>query len=105
MRGTISVGELVAAVGLAQFLLGPFQLLTYVNAELAQGRASARRIAEVLASPAAVEPGGAALPEPVAGRLRLRGVTLGALRGVDLDLAPGSLTGVVTGDPAAAPTC
>ncbi|MFE1507644.1 ABC transporter ATP-binding protein [Streptomyces sp. NPDC058726] len=102
MRGTISVGELVAAVGLAQFLLGPFQLLTYVNAELAQGRASARRIAEVLASPAAVEPGGAALPEPVAGRLRLRGVTLGALRGVDLDLAPGSLTGVVTGDPAAA---
>ncbi|MBA8944241.1 putative ABC transport system ATP-binding protein [Streptomyces calvus] len=102
MRGTISVGELVAAVGLAQFLLGPFQLLTFVNAEFAQGRASARRIAEVLAAPAAVEPGGAALPDPVAGRLRLRGVTLGALRGVDLDLAPGSLTGVVTGDPAAA---
>ncbi|MGW0137571.1 ABC transporter transmembrane domain-containing protein [Streptomyces calvus] len=102
MHGTISVGELVAAVGLAQFLLGPFQLLTFVNAEFAQGRASARRIAEVLAAPAAVEPGGAALPDPVAGRLRLRGVTLGALRGVDLDLAPGSLTGVVTGDPAAA---
>ncbi|MFD1665075.1 ABC transporter ATP-binding protein [Streptomyces calvus] len=102
MRGTISVGELVAAVGLAQFLLGPFQLLTFVNAEFAQGRASARRIAEVLAAPAAVEPGGAALPDPVAGRLRLGVVTLGALRGVDLDLAPGSLTGVVTGDPAAA---
>ncbi|GHH94045.1 multidrug ABC transporter ATP-binding protein [Streptomyces capillispiralis] len=102
MRGSISVGELVAAVGLAQFLLGPFQLLTFVNAEFAQGRASARRIAEVLAAPAAVEPGDAALPEPVAGRLRLRGVTLGALRGIDLDLAPGSLTGVVSGDPAAA---
>ncbi|MET7293057.1 ABC transporter ATP-binding protein [Streptomyces griseoloalbus] len=102
MRGSISVGELVAAVGLAQFLLGPFQLLTFVNAEFAQGRASARRIAEVLAAPAAVEPGGAALPDAVAGRLRLRGVTLGALRGIDLDLAPGRLTGVVTGDPAAA---
>ncbi|MFF9488120.1 ABC transporter transmembrane domain-containing protein [Streptomyces sp. NPDC014676] len=101
MRGSISVGELVAAVGLAQFLLGPFQLLTFVNAEFAQGRASARRIAEVLAAPAAVEPGGAALPGAVAGRIRLRGVTLGALRGVDLDLGPG-LTGVVTGDPAAA---
>ncbi|MFD7687574.1 ABC transporter ATP-binding protein [Streptomyces sp. NPDC059781] len=101
MRGGISVGELVAAVGLAQFLLGPFQLLTFVNAEFAQGRASARRIAEVLAAPAAVEPGGAALPGAVAGRIRLRGVTLGALRGVDLDLGPG-LTGVVTGDPAAA---
>ncbi|MEU9351411.1 ABC transporter ATP-binding protein [Streptomyces griseoloalbus] len=102
MRGSISVGELVAAVGLAQFLLGPFQLLTFVNAEFAQGRASARRIAEVLAAPAAVEPGGTALPDAVAGRLRLRGVTLGALRGIDLDLAPGGLTGVVTGDPAAA---
>ncbi|MER6625284.1 ABC transporter ATP-binding protein [Streptomyces sp. NPDC000931] len=101
MRGSISVGELVAAVGLAQFLLGPFQLLTFVNAEFAQGRASARRIAEVLAAPAAVEPGGAALPGAVAGRIRLRGVTLGALRGVDLNLGPG-LTGVVTGDPAAA---
>ncbi|MFC8390891.1 ABC transporter transmembrane domain-containing protein [Streptomyces sp. NPDC057238] len=101
MRGSISVGELVAAVGLAQFLLGPFQLLTFVNAEFAQGRASARRIAEVLAAPAAVEPGGAALPGAVAGRIRLRGVTLGALRGVDLGLGPG-LTGVVTGDPAAA---
>ncbi|MFF9205366.1 ABC transporter ATP-binding protein [Streptomyces sp. NPDC014986] len=102
MRGSISVGELVAAVGLAQFLLGPFQLLTFVNAEFAQGRASARRIAEVLAAPAAVEPGGAAPPDPVEGRLRLRGVALGALRGVDLDLAPGRLTGVVTADPAAA---
>ncbi|WP_371103156.1 ATP-binding cassette domain-containing protein, partial [Streptomyces sp. PU_AKi4] len=40
-------------------------------------------------------------PGAVAGRIRLRGVTLGALRGVDLDLGPG-LTGVVTGDPAAA---
>ncbi|WP_263167618.1 ABC transporter ATP-binding protein [Streptomyces sp. SCSIO ZS0520] len=102
MRGDISVGELVAAVGLAQFLIGPFQLLTYVNAEYAQGRASARRIEEVLASPAAVEPGGASVPEPVAGSIRLSGVSHGALRGLDLDLAPGSLTGVVARDPAVA---
>ncbi|MFD7118801.1 ABC transporter ATP-binding protein [Streptomyces sp. NPDC059922] len=102
MRGTISVGDLVAAVGLAQYLLGPFQLLTFVNGEFAQGRASADRIAEILASPPAVVAGRSALPEPVAGRLRLRGVTQGALRGVDLDIAPGSLVGVVTRDPAAA---
>ncbi|MFG2294333.1 ABC transporter ATP-binding protein [Streptomyces sp. NPDC048603] len=103
MRGSISVGELVAAVGLAQFLLGPFQTLGWVNAELAQGRASARRIAEVLDAPGAVatrDP--AALPEHVSGGLRLRGVRLGALRGVDLDIAPGSTVGVVTRDPAAA---
>ncbi|WP_028798138.1 ABC transporter ATP-binding protein [Streptomyces purpureus] len=100
MDGSISVGDLVAAVGLAQFLLGPFQLLAYVNAEFAQGRASARRIAEVLASPAAVE-GGQQTPSG-AGHVRLRGLTLGTLRGVDLDLRPGSLTGVVARDPAAA---
>ncbi|MFE5482228.1 ABC transporter ATP-binding protein [Streptomyces sp. NPDC056527] len=101
MRGSISVGELVAAVGLAQFLLGPFQLLTYVNAEFAQGRASARRIAEVLASPAAVE-GGQDTPAEAAGLLTLRGVSLGTLRSLDLDIQPGSVTGIVTRDPAAA---
>ncbi|MGW6566797.1 ABC transporter ATP-binding protein [Streptomyces sp. NPDC054975] len=102
MNGSITVGELVAAVGLAQYLLGPFQLLTYVNGEFAQGRASAERIAEVLASPPAVAAGTATLPDRIAGRLRLRGVTQGALRGVDLDIAPGSLVGVVTRDAAAA---
>ncbi|MFE5970091.1 ABC transporter ATP-binding protein [Streptomyces sp. NPDC056463] len=102
MSGSITVGELVAAVGLAQYLLGPFQLLTYVNGEFAQGRASAERIAEVLASPPAVPAGTATLADPVAGRLRLRGVTQGALRGVDLDIAPGSLVGVVARDAAAA---
>ncbi|GHH53772.1 ABC transporter ATP-binding protein [Streptomyces candidus] len=112
MRGTISVGELVAAVGLAQFLLGPFQLLTYVNGEFAQGRASAGRIAEVLGSPAAVGDsgtGGAAGARRVdaaggatVGRLRLHGVAQGALRGVDFDVAAGSLVGVVARDPAAA---
>ncbi|WP_371775260.1 ABC transporter ATP-binding protein [Streptomyces sp. NBC_01438] len=102
MRGSISIGDLVAAVGLAQFLLGPFQLLTYVNAEFAQGRASARRIAEVLDSPAAVEGGETAVPDGAAGRLRLSGVRLGSLRGIDLDIRPGELIGVVTDDPAAA---
>ncbi|MGC5394927.1 ABC transporter ATP-binding protein [Streptomyces sp. DT20] len=102
MRGSISIGDLVAAVGLAQFLLGPFQLLTYVNAEFAQGRASARRIAEVLDSPAAVEGGETAVPDDAAGQLRLSGVRLGSLRGIDLDIRPGELIGVVTDDPAAA---
>ncbi|MEU6486119.1 ABC transporter ATP-binding protein [Streptomyces sp. NPDC046887] len=102
MRGSISVGELVAAVGLAQYLLGPFQLLTYVNGEFAQGRASAERVAEVLAAPPAVAAGTARLPHPVSGRVRLRGVARGALRGLDLDIAPGGFVGVVVRDPAAA---
>ncbi|GGZ64996.1 ABC transporter ATP-binding protein [Streptomyces subrutilus] len=102
MDGSLSIGQLVAAVGLAQFLLGPFQLLTYVSAEFAQGRASAARLDEVLASPHAVPSGTAPLPVPFTGGLRLRGVSYGALRGIDLDIADGSLVGVVCPDPAAA---
>ncbi|WP_222946901.1 ABC transporter ATP-binding protein [Streptomyces sp. TRM49041] len=102
IRGSITVGQLVAAVGLAQYLLGPFQMLTYVNGEFALGRASADRIADVLSSPPAVGDGNGRLPEPLPGGLRLRGLTHGTLRGVDADIAPGSLVGVVSKDPAAA---
>ncbi|GAA4449289.1 ABC transporter ATP-binding protein [Phytohabitans houttuyneae] len=100
--GDISVGDLVAAVGLALFLLNPLQLFAWVNAELAQGRASAKRIAAVLAAPAAVTAGGARLPDPVRGRVTLTGVHHGPLSGVDLEVAPGELLGVVAPDPAAA---
>ncbi|WP_245788867.1 ABC transporter ATP-binding protein [Amycolatopsis marina] len=102
VAGTISVGELVAAVGLAQFLLTPFQMFSWVNGELAQGRASAARIASVLAAPHAVGTGTASPVLPADGGVRLRGLKYGALRGVDLDIAPGTLLGVVTTDPAAA---
>ncbi|WP_315987637.1 ABC transporter ATP-binding protein, partial [Actinomadura sp. HBU206391] len=101
-EGTISVGELVAAVGLAQFLLTPFSIFTWVNAEFAQGRASAARVASVLASPPAVAPGTSQVAVPVRGNVRLRGVAHSALREVDLDVAPGELIGVVATDPAAA---
>ncbi|MFI6519060.1 ABC transporter transmembrane domain-containing protein [Spirillospora sp. NPDC050679] len=93
--GDISLGELVTAVGLALLLLGPLQVLSWVTTELAQGRASAARIAAVLAAPAAVPAGTAAPPRPVHGGLRLTGVTSGPLRGLDLDIAPGELLGVV----------
>jgi putative ABC transport system ATP-binding protein len=100
--GDISVGDLVAAVGLALFLLSPLQLFAWVNAELAQGRASAKRIAAVLAAPPAVTAGEARMPDPVRGHVRLAGVRHGPLSGVDLEVAPGELLGVVAPDPAAA---
>ncbi|MFE0426479.1 ABC transporter transmembrane domain-containing protein [Streptomyces sp. NPDC058953] len=99
-RGDITLGELVTAAGLALVLIGPLSLFSYVNAELAQGRASADRIASVLNAPAAVTPGTAVPTAPVRGGLRLRGVSYGTLGGLDLDLPPGSFTGVVTTDPA-----
>ncbi|MFF3886354.1 ABC transporter ATP-binding protein [Streptomyces sp. NPDC001914] len=99
-QGSISLGQLVSAVGLALFLVGPLEVLAWVNAELAQGRASAARIAEVLATAPAVTAGGSPLPQPVRGAVRLDGLSHGGLRGVDLDVSPGELVGVVTTDPA-----
>lgn len=99
-QGSISLGQLVSAVGLALFLIGPLEVLAWVNAELAQGRASAARIAEVLAVPPAVTAGGGPLPRPVRGAVRLSGLSHGGLHEVDLDIEPGELLGVVATDPA-----
>ena len=99
-EGAISLGQLVSAVGLAMFLLGPLETLTWVNADLAQGRASARRIAEVLsAAPEIVTAQVVPPTRPVRGGIRLRGVSHGSLRGLDLDIAPGVLLGVAVADP------
>ncbi|SEO76526.1 ABC transporter ATP-binding protein [Amycolatopsis saalfeldensis] len=100
--GEITVGDLVAAVGLAQFLQAPFSIFAMVNGQLAQGRASAARVAAVLNAPLAVPGGDAALPSPAGGRVELSGVTHGKLRGLDLAVPPGQLLGVVTTDPATA---
>ncbi|MFC4001757.1 ABC transporter ATP-binding protein [Prauserella oleivorans] len=101
-EGSITVGGLVAAVGLAQYLLGPFQIFAWAGGQLAQARASAERVGSVLAARPAVPVGEGALPGRVRGRLRLRGVCHGSLDGLDLDVEPGELLGVVAGDPAAA---
>ncbi|NYD36713.1 putative ABC transport system ATP-binding protein [Actinomycetospora corticicola] len=105
--GVISVGELVAAVGLAQFLVTPLQILGWVNGRLAQGRASSRRIADVLSAPYAVDVAREGNPHPTRalessphelgkGELSARGL----LSGVDLELEPGAHVGVVCADPA-----
>jgi putative ABC transport system ATP-binding protein len=92
--GSITIGQLISAVGLAQFLVGPLTTFSWVNTDLAQGRASAARVASVLAAPYELPPGAAALPDPVRGRIRLTGL--------DAEIAPGELVGVVTTDPAEA---
>lgn len=101
-QGEVSIGGLVAALGLAQFLLAPLNLFAFVNGEFAQARASATRVASVLAASPAVTSGSSRLPEPIQGRIRLRGVSHAALRAVDMDIAPGELLGVVTSTPTAA---
>jgi len=98
--GEISIGGLVAAVGLAQFLITPLEIFGWVNGRLAQGRASAARIAEVLGAPPAVTAGSRPAPPAPAGQVRLRGLVHGPLDGVDLTVPAGELLGVVAPRPA-----
>jgi putative ABC transport system ATP-binding protein len=100
LQGEITVGQLVSAVGLAQFLLGPLLVFAWVSSELAQGRASAGRIAEVLAGQPAVGAGTRVPVHPAAGAIRLRGLSHAGLSGVDLEIPAGELLGVVATDPA-----
>ena len=100
--GHITIGRLVSTAGLAQYLLTPLGTFSWVNGEFAQGRASARRIAAVLATPPAVTPGPLTVPSPAAGKVVLHGLSGSGLRGIDLDIAPGEFVGVVATDPAAA---
>ena len=103
-QGDISIGELIAAVGVTQFLVGPLSRLAWVGALLARSRASGGRVAAALAAPPAVaapdEP--AAPVEPHAAALTVRGLRHGPLDGLDLEVEGGALHGVVVPDPAAA---
>jgi len=87
-EGRISVGDLVAAVGLAQFLLGPLTRLAFVGATVARARASATRVAAVLDTPRR-EPGDVILPDDARGSL-----SIPLPDGTSLDVAAGELLGV-----------
>ncbi|SCF13623.1 putative ABC transport system ATP-binding protein [Streptomyces sp. LcepLS] len=102
LDGSLSLGQLVSAVGLALFLVGPLETFAWVNAELAQGRASAARIAKVLGAGPAVAGGEEPVPADARGELRLNGVRLRGLDGVDLRVPAGRLTGIAVSDPALA---
>ena len=54
LSGAISIGELVAAVGLAQFLLEPMEGLARLGPVIAGARGAAGRVATFLAAPPAV---------------------------------------------------
>lgn len=87
-EGAVSVGQLVAAVGLAQFLLGPLWQLSAAGAALARSRASARRLLAVQKNASAPAPTGE-LPAPLHGALHVR------RPGYTFALTPGELVGVV----------
>ncbi|MET0965560.1 MAG: ABC transporter ATP-binding protein, partial [Nakamurella sp.] len=97
--GSITIGELVAVLGLAQFLQWPMSGLAFVGAELATARASAVRVATVLQSTPVWDQ--LTEPTPPGGlELRLlRGTTFGPL---NLSLAPGTVVALCVESPESA---
>ncbi|GIJ20616.1 ABC transporter ATP-binding protein [Micromonospora lutea] len=101
LEGRITVGQLITIVGLATFLSDPVLNLADCVFRLATARASATRVAEVLAAPERVPSGTrTALP----GTLTLDAVHAPGLDGVDLAVIPGELLGIVTGETGTADT-
>jgi putative ABC transport system ATP-binding protein len=100
VEGSISVGQFVASVGLAQFLVGPSGSLGAAMGLRARARGSAKRLAALLAEPYAVGGGTGRPAAPGDGALVVTGLRHGPLAGLDLTVPAGSTVGLVAPDPA-----
>jgi putative ABC transport system ATP-binding protein len=98
LDGDLSIGELVAVVGLAQFVAEPMGMLAYLVAQVATSRASARRIVEFLASPPQIVVGDREANGVPA--LAVDGATSGPLTGVSFTAGPGRFVAVMSEQPA-----
>ena len=97
LRGEISIGELIAVVGLAQFLAEPVALVGMLSAQTAAAAGSARRLIDFWQSPPLTSTGTAVPASPAA--VELRSVTSGPLHDLTLTGRPGELLAVVVPDP------
>ncbi|MEO3769171.1 ABC transporter ATP-binding protein [Micromonospora sp. B9E7] len=102
LQGRLTIGELVAVVGLAQFIAEPVQTLGYCVQLFAMARASAARVARVLGAAPVLAPGDAGPPEPSPTRLALDAVSHGGLDNVSLRVRAGEILGVLAYDPSEA---
>ncbi|WP_333732104.1 ABC transporter ATP-binding protein [Streptomyces sp. IBSBF 3010] len=98
--GQINIGELVMAVGLAQFIMEPLKLFSEMPKYVMMARASAERMALVLSAPPVTEPGTGS-PAP-GGTLEIDGLRHGVLRGVEFEVAAGEFVAVAAYQPRAA---
>ncbi|MFF0717861.1 ABC transporter ATP-binding protein [Micromonospora sp. NPDC003816] len=94
LEGRITVGQLITIVGLAAFITDPVLNLADCVFRLATARASAARVAEVLAAPERATSG---VREAQPGPLVLAEVHTSGLDGASLEVRPGEVLGVVTG--------
>lgn len=96
LDGDLTVGQLVAVVGLAQFVAEPMGMIAYLVAQVARSRASARRLVEVLSADPLVLVGDRTA---TGAGLALTRVSAGSLRDVDLGVGPGEVVALVAEDP------
>ncbi|MFJ8252524.1 ABC transporter ATP-binding protein [Streptomyces sp. NPDC094466] len=99
-EGRITIGELVMAVGLAQFIMEPLRLFAEMPKYVMMARASAERMALVLAALPVSAPG-TGHPEP-GGSLEVEGVRHGTLQGVTFSVAAGEFVAIAAYQPRAA---
>lgn len=101
INGDITIGELVAVVGLTQFIAEPLNVLGHVGAQVGMAYASAGRIAGFLGTPPLLHAGGTELASGTIA-VELNGVRSGAIENLDLRVEPGELVAVAVDDPASA---
>ncbi|MFJ2026781.1 ABC transporter ATP-binding protein [Streptomyces sp. NPDC087897] len=99
-EGRITIGELVMAVGLAQFIMEPLKMFSEMPKYVMIARASAERMALVLDAPSATATG-TERPEP-GGSLEVDGVHHGPLRGLTFTVAAGEFVAIAAYQPRAA---
>ncbi|MEU5716263.1 ABC transporter ATP-binding protein [Streptomyces sp. NPDC020403] len=99
-EGRITLGALVMAVGLAQFIMEPLKLFSEMPKYVMTARASADRMALVLAAPPVSAPGSG---RPAAGGdLEIDGVRYGSLRGLKFQVQAGEFVAITAYQPRAA---
>lgn len=105
LDGDLTLGELIALVGLTQFLAEPISQLGDVSAKFGGAFGSARRLSAFLASPR-LQPSadGTLAAMTSAPRLVLADVHRGPLAGLSLSVEPDEILALVIDDPAVADT-
>lgn len=103
LDGTISIGELIAIVGLTQFLAEPITGLGETSAQAASSFASARRVVDFLHTPALATYGSTVLDEEMA-ELAISEMSTGPLLDLDIASRRGELLGIVVDDTASSDT-
>ncbi|MGW4442170.1 ATP-binding cassette domain-containing protein [Streptomyces sp. NPDC004682] len=102
LEGRVGLGQLIAVLGLARFVIGTMRTLSAAPARHARALASAARVHDVLALPPAVPESRAPHPEVAAHGIEFDAVALPGGYAADWSIPPGGMTGLACEDPAVA---